>query len=655
MRKLLIILLSCIATTSFAIDVKDYWRLNDKDGITWANDGRSHYDHIEMSGKQVSVVLRYGITPNGSFSCNYGMVWPLLRTIPNNTHASLMRHLVWDPIDAVTVFQRSLTKEHVDSIVLDGLFSVYSHYGKIAVKRVITPSTEHPAVVQLITIKNEYKDPLKVEIDREKRVITTDAKEGVAGSYIIEISNGAIPTQNVGSGESVSFTAILSARKVEQKSAYIDVYKEIAKRRQLVQFLQNQLILETPDPVLNRMFAFSKIRACESIFQTEAGPMHSPGGEAYYAAIWANDQAEYTNPFFPFVGYQYANESAMVSWKLFGKWKPKDWSPIPSSIIAEGDDIWNGAGDRGDAAMIAYGAGRYALEIGSAETAKKLWPLITWCLEYCHRQLNEKGVVKSDHDELEGRFPAGPANLCTSSLYYDALVSASYLSRDLKTGTESKYLRQAKALHQAIDNYFHADLQGFDTYRYYDGNTLLRSWICVPLTMGIYDHAQGTLEALFSPKLWTENGLLTQQGDKTYWDRSTLYALRGALQAGETERALVFLKKYSKTRLLGSHVPYAIEAWPEGDQRHLSAESALYARIFTEGLFGIRVTGLHSFSITPRLPVKWNSMTIRNLHLCGEVLDFTIERSGHKILVKIKHNGKTIRKIFSGKPISYTI
>lgn len=26
--------------------------------------------------------------------------------------------------------------------------------------------------------------------------------------------------------------------------------------------------------------------------------MHGPGGESYYAAIWANDQAEYINPYF---------------------------------------------------------------------------------------------------------------------------------------------------------------------------------------------------------------------------------------------------------------------------------------------------------------------------------------------------------------------
>lgn len=82
-----------------------------------------------------------------------------------------------------------------------------------------------------------------------------------------------------------------------------------------------------------------------------------------------------------------------------------DYRPIPSSIIAEGTDIWNGAGDRGDAAMIAYGAARYALARGDAAEAAEVWPLVEWCLEYCRRRLTGDGVVASDSDELEGRFP----------------------------------------------------------------------------------------------------------------------------------------------------------------------------------------------------------------------------------------------------------
>lgn len=128
----------------------------------------------------------------------------------------------------------------------------------------------------------------------------------------------------------------------------LDASVEKVKRETLVQLLMNNLVLETPDPIIDQMFAYSKIRACESIYETQGGPLHGPGGESYYAAIWANDQAEYINPYFPFVGYNYGNISAMNSFRHFARFMNDKWEPIPSSIIAEGLDIWNGAGDRGE-------------------------------------------------------------------------------------------------------------------------------------------------------------------------------------------------------------------------------------------------------------------------------------------------------------------
>lgn len=411
--------------------------------------------------------------------------------------------------------------------------------------------------------------------------------------------------------------------------------------------LADNLILETPDPVINRMFAFSKIRTCESIYETKGGPMHGPGGESYYAAIWANDQAEYINPYFPFTGYAYGNASALNSFRHFARFMNDEWKPIPSSIIAEGLDIWNGAGDRGDAAMIAYGASRFALAGGDRQQAETLWPLIQWCLEYCHRKLTPEGVVTSDADELEGRFPAGKANLCTSSLYYDALISAAFLAKDLGKDkkTAATYRQQAADLRKSIEKYFGGTVEGYDTYHYYEGNDILRSWICIPLTVGISERKEGTIQALFSPRLWTENGLLTQAGDSTFWDRSTLYALRGVYAVGETEKATEYLKHYSSVRLLGEHVPYAIEAWPEGGQRHLSAESALYGRIITEGLFGIRPTGLKSCDVTPRLPQEWNQAALRRIRAFGSTFDITVERIRNgKLRVNIDGKSYTIRE-----------
>ena len=644
-----ILLAGSIAFMPFCLNAQDNqrWSLEKEGHIRWQPEKiESHQDHIEMSGKTVSVVLRYGVE-NGKFILNKSMVWPLLRTIPNNTHASLMRRYNWDVLDMVNINGRSLTSEVVESIELKGIMKVTSNYdegrrGQWRIIREYFPSTDQPALVESYQIINTGKNELAIELPQVNQKSITDPKKGVTGSFCIETLTDKSGHFTLQPGESLTFGASLLAYKEGEKAPLIDVQKEKGQREALVGELMNKLVLETPDPIIDRMFAFSKIRGCESIYETKGGPMHGPGGESYYAAIWANDQAEYINPFFPFVGYEYGNASALNSYLHFARFMNDEWKPIPSSIIAEGIDIWNGAGDRGDAAMIAYGAARYALARGNKQEAETLWPLIEWCLEYCRRQLNEEGVVASDSDELEGRFPSGDANLCTSSLYYDALLSTSYLCKELGKSGASTYLKQAAILRKNMERYFGAQVEGFDTYAYYKGNDVLRSWICIPLTVGIDERAEGTIQALFSPRLWTKDGLLTQAGSETFWDRSTLYALRGVYAVGATEKATEFMKKYSATRLLGDHVPYAIEAWPEGSQRHLSAESALYARIITEGMFGIRPTGFKKFTLTPRLPKDWSFMNLKNIHAFDACFDVEVKRLDNgKLEVLITHGAKS--------------
>ena len=646
-----ILLAGSIAFMPFCLNAQDNqrWSLEKEGHIRWQPEKvESHQDHIEMSGKTVSVVLRYGVE-NGKFILNKSMVWPLLRTIPNNTHASLMRRYNWDVLDMVNINGRSLTSELVESIELKGILKVTSNYdegrrGQWRIIREYFPSTDQPALVESYQIINTGKNELAIELPQVNQKSITDPKKGVTGSFCIETLTDKSGHFTLQPGESLTFGASLLAYKEGEKAPLIDVQKEKGQREALVGELMNKLVLETPDPIIDRMFAFSKIRGCESIYETKGGPMHGPGGESYYAAIWANDQAEYINPFFPFVGYEYGNASALNSYLHFARFMNDEWKPIPSSIIAEGIDIWNGAGDRGDAAMIAYGAARYALARGNKQEAETLWPLIEWCLEYCRRQLNEEGVVASDSDELEGRFPSGDANLCTSSLYYDALLSTSYLCKELGKSGASTYLKQAAILRKNMERYFGAQVEGFDTYAYYKGNDVLRSWICIPLTVGIDERAEGTIQALFSPRLWTKDGLLTQAGSETFWDRSTLYALRGVYAVGATEKATEFMKKYSATRLLGDHVPYAIEAWPEGSQRHLSAESALYARIITEGMFGIRPTGFKNFTLTPRLPKDWSFMNLKNIHAFDACFDVEVKRLDNgKLEVLITHGAKSKR------------
>jgi hypothetical protein len=652
MKHLVFFAIAMIPFFSFS---QNRWRIEADGSIKWeVMQDIPHYDHIEMSGEKVSIVLRYGVNADGSFQLERSLVWPRLRTIPNNTHASLMQRYAIDFASLLTVNGVTLQNEKVKSISLNGILTEVSEYISpcpVMLTRTIFPSTTQPMICERYQLKNNSKTPLTISIPEQKSIYKTEKEKGVEGSYSIEIGIQNSGVYNLNPGQELKFETYIQAYSKSQTPIVPDLEKELDARLAFVQQMWGNLVFESPDVPVNKMFAFAKVRASESIYRTSGGLMHGPGGESYYAAIWANDQAEYVGPFFPYLGYKTGNEASLNAYQHFARFMNEKFNPIPSSIIAEGKDIWDGAGDRGDAAMIAYGAARYALVRGDKAEAETLWPLIEWCLEYCHRKLNREGVVTSDSDELEGRFPAGNANLCTSTLYYDALLSAAFLGKDLNKPAAqlNTYKKQAQGLHSAINNYFGATIDGFDTYRYYDGNTVLRSWICMPLVVGINDRSKGTVDALFSPKLWTKDGLLTQAGSETFWDRSTLYALRGVFAAGETEKAASYLTYYAGQRLLGEHVPYAIEAWPEGSQRHLSAESGLFCRIITEGVFGLRPTGLSSFTITPRLPKAWPQMSLKKIHAFDSCFDIDIKRENDKIrvIIRTSQNKEIVNKLIS--------
>ena len=638
---------------------QDRWAIQPDGSIEWKIDNRlPHSDHIEMAGEKLAFWIQYGVDDSGKLSLTRTIVFPTFRLLPVRTTAHMMYSLTDDELPRVIINDRLLRAgtynaavqndqpEKVISINHKGVMKITSDVGRdrsIRLIRVLFPSTQKPMAIEKWIFINQGKQPAKIEMEYLNRETkpSADRTTPVPHSFIVSTINDGIKT--VLPGDSVVFAIVYQAVNSNNPFVKANVDDELLARKKRVNEFLSLLQLETPDPILNTAFAFAKIRATESIYKTKGGYLHGPGGLRYYAAIWANDQAEYINPFFAFLGDDIGNKSAMNAYRWFAKYMNPGYKPIPSSIIAEGDATWQGAKDRGDMAMIAYGAGRFALAYGNPDSAKILWPLIEWCLEYLKRQLNSEGVVMSNSDELEGRFPAGNANLNTSSLYYDGLRSAVLLGKLIGQPKEQikMYEQEAMKLRINIEKYFGATVEGFQTYRYYKGNDTLRAWITTPLTVDIFDRKEGTIAALFSPRLWTEDGLASLAGNKTFWDRSTLYGLRGVFAAGETEKALTFLKYYSQRRLLGEHVPYPVEAFPEGNQRHLSAESGLYCRIYTEGMFGMRPAGFNSFDMTPRLPKDWDKMALRNIHAFQNVFDLEVARTEkNKLTITVINNGQ---------------
>ncbi len=634
--------------------MKERWQIKEpKKCICWkVKPGEpAHEEDYEMAGFLMSHPVRYGINEDGSLILAYHPVFPTLRLRPNTTHASF-QHEVYPKFVQRLYVNGHKAVEKPYEFLIDGTLRVFSNVeGEEGVKifRHCYPSTDKNIGFDKITVVNDSEKPVKFEV-RGKEHSTVQTEQGCMGVNVIEINTSFLGTKTLKAHTSMTFALTLTGHLASEEIPTEDMWTALEDRYKNVDRLTTFMNIDTGDDVLDTLFTFALLRSGESVFRTKAGLLHSPGGYSYYAAVWCNDEVEYAGPHFAYTGDCELIDASMNAYKLYMPFMSELYEPIPSSIIAEGVDYWNGAGDRGDAAMYLYGASRFALTVADRDEAKKLWKAIKWCAEYCERKKNADGVIESDADELEGRFSAGKANLCTSTLCYSGLKTAAELAEEFdEPDTAKVYRKRADALRIAIEKYFGKNVRGFETYQYHENNELLRSWICMPLCVGILDRAQGTVDALLSDKLMSEDGLLSQEGCSTIWDRSTLYALRGIFAAGYTEKATKFLLEYSHSRLLGPRVPYPVEAFPEGNHRHLSGESALYCKIFTEGILAIEPEGFNRFSLKPTLPEGLDHFNLRKIHAFGAIFDIEMNKDGFRV---VRSNGDVLAQSEYGQRVT---
>lgn len=631
------------------------WKITDRESIVLHFDSTSqlpHKDNIEMAGKNVAAIIYYAIDDDGNLTVDKDVIFPQLRTFNKSNEPEWKKYRAYfrrtagnDMVPRISCDEQIIVPSKLDSIEIDGTINFYYTPIKgLSFTRQIYPSMDDRLLVEEWTVTNvgiELKDLTFSPFE------FTNSEEGYKGTYTYITKSPTDEKIELKQGQGFSFPVYFGALLNEESKNAFNFQHAKTSRNDFLNTCRQKLVLNTPDSILNMLFYFSKIRAAESIFNSSYGVIHSPGGGNYYVGIWANDQVEYSGPFFPYLGYKTGELAAYNAYKKFLENIPKDDHHIPYAFEVDGNFPMTHL-DRGDAAMIAYGTSLYLLNSGNIEQAKELWPLIDWSLEFCHKNRNAFGAVESESDEMEGRIKTGDANLSTSTLYYGGLKMSALIAKSLEMPSKVASIEsRLEEMEKVIEDYFGANLEGLDTYRYFDQNKYLRHWICLPLTMGIDIRKEGTLQALFG-KLWTDNGILVQYDpsneDKKhmFWDRATLYALRGALKVGGTEIAFEKLKQYSRNRLLGDHVPYAVEAYPENNMKHLSAESALYCRIYIEGLLGIEPVSFSTFKLSPMLPQEWNYLELREFYLFGKSHDISIFRKGENLKVIVKVENKII-------------
>ena len=535
----------------------------------------------------------------------------------------------------VRVNDQPLKSEFPSSVTFDGLLTLtYPAAGGVVVTRTVYPSMTKALVIEEWQVRNTTGKRVAVTVAPARTV------KPVGEDIAIVWSCPGVKTAAVKAGGVLSFATCVQARLAAEPDLAVNVAAERGARRALAEAAwSGPGRLETPEPALDVAFALQKFHVLETPIETIKGIITHNGSLTYSPGIWANDPVEYSSPVFPFFGDAELNRASMNMYRVWQEYcQEKGIIPFPGSF--EGPGLKLVQRERGDDAMVLYGLSKFLLFQGDRAAAEELWPLIEFSAASVLRHTTN-GIIASRTDEMEGRYPTGEANLSTSALAYGGYRLAARLAQSLGKPVAAEFDQRAEALRKGIEAYFGAEVEGFKTYRYYQGNTTLRGWILLPLAMGITERQEATVAALTSDRLWPHRlagaDILAESTRPTEWGRETYYALRVLFKAGHTEEALDITRRVVQTQIFGSKGPY-----PDEDAIDMLCPGSLYPRVFTEGMFGIVPTGLDSFECTPWLPTAWPRMALRDLRAFGRAWDLVVERAGDQQKVTVLSGGKTL-------------
>src|SRR5690606_28426210 len=272
-----------------------YWSLDGDHAIKWnvAQESRlPHRDHIEMSGKRVSAIIDYTVDQNRRLEIKREVIWPTLRTLLKEGDPDYLAYRAYlrrthsdDIMPDLRVDGEPFAPGPVETVRIDGTLQfVHTSESGLRLSRTLFPSTEHGALIEQWTLENTGDKPLQIEASG---VSVTESETGHYGQYELAVRSDAISPRQLAPGERLSLGIYFTAHLADADAPQFLADNELAARQAFLNEIRGSLILETPDPVLNRAFELAKVRTSESIFETKIGLVHSPGGGRYYAGVWA--------------------------------------------------------------------------------------------------------------------------------------------------------------------------------------------------------------------------------------------------------------------------------------------------------------------------------------------------------------------------------
>jgi hypothetical protein len=144
------------------------WQLADlPGGIRWnvSEDTRlPHADHVEMSGRKVSVIARYAVDAERNLSLTRDVIWPALRLTEGDVRGYLRRQYADDFSPTFAVDGQTMHSGSLDSVTISGgvLRFVFKPLTDLEITRTLFPSRTHSVVLENWTVTNSGEAPIQI-------------------------------------------------------------------------------------------------------------------------------------------------------------------------------------------------------------------------------------------------------------------------------------------------------------------------------------------------------------------------------------------------------------------------------------------------------------------------------------------------------------
>jgi hypothetical protein len=224
-----------IITLGMNVIPQQRWSLESDGSISWpVRKGEAHSDNIEMSGRFISMILTYGIDEKGKMVSVKQLVFPMLRTIPNDTHASLTYTFGTESEPIVKINNRPVN-EQITGFSLRGMLKSFSIINSnINVTREFFPSTDKPLAIEKFTIENSSGSDITVDVEDFEKISRSHKEKSVYDVYEISAKTSGAGIYRLKSTEKLTFAVLFTGRKISDPPLAANIDKELSQRSDFV-------------------------------------------------------------------------------------------------------------------------------------------------------------------------------------------------------------------------------------------------------------------------------------------------------------------------------------------------------------------------------------------------------------------------------------